>query len=209
MGAEEELADVDRRESAGDALEHHVQPMALGQHRVDERASLMSMRRPLDLSIRSTSSLTMRRVEAQVGQLVATAAGDEDPARVIDPDLLDLGVVEEGLERPEAGDPGDELADHRAVVGDRSHRTGQAQLVVAADDVLGDAAYDEGLALRVDAFAADLLAHLGVEAEHQVVVGVRPRQRLKSVHRHGRAPRSRERAPSRYPALSACKTGVR
>ena len=36
-GAEHELADVDRREAAADALEHDVQPVPLGQHRVDER----------------------------------------------------------------------------------------------------------------------------------------------------------------------------
>ena len=37
-GAEHELADVDRGEAAADALEHDVQAVALGQHRVDERA---------------------------------------------------------------------------------------------------------------------------------------------------------------------------
>ena len=128
------------------------------------------MRRPLDLSIRSTSSLTCAGVEPEVGQLVAPAAGDEDPARVVDPDLLDRRVVEEGLQRPEAGDAGDQLADHRAVVGDRRDRAGEAEVVVVADDVLGDAAYDERLALRVDALAADALAHLPVEPLDEVVV---------------------------------------
>ena len=82
------------------------------------------------------------------------AAGDEDPARVVDPDLLDRGVVEERLQRPEAGDPGDQLADHRVDVGDRRDRAGQAALVVVADHALGDPAYDGGVALRVDALAA-------------------------------------------------------
>ena len=36
-GAYDELADVDRGEAARDALEHDVQPVTLGQHRVDER----------------------------------------------------------------------------------------------------------------------------------------------------------------------------
>ena len=40
-----------------------------------------------------------------VGQLVPAVAGDEHPARLVDPDLLDLGVVEEPLQRTEAGDP--------------------------------------------------------------------------------------------------------
>ena len=57
------------------------------------------MRRPLDLSIRSTSSCTCARAQDQVGQLVPAVAGDEDPARVVDPDLLDGRVVEERLQR--------------------------------------------------------------------------------------------------------------
>ena len=108
---------------------------------------------------------------------MAAAPGDEDPARVVDPHLLDLGVVEERLQRPEAGDPGDQLADHRAVVGDRRDGAGEAAVVVVADDVLGDAAYDERLALRVDALAAHALAHLVVEPLDQLVVGARRRRR--------------------------------
>ena len=100
-----ELADVDRREAAADPLEDDVQPVALGQHRVDERRA-RSSRRPLDLSIRSTSSWTCAASRREVGQLVPTVAGDEDPAGVVDPDLLDLRVVEEGLQRPEARTPG-------------------------------------------------------------------------------------------------------
>ena len=112
-------------------------------------------------------------VEAQVGQLVATPARDEDPTRIVDPDLLHLGVVEERLQRAEARHPGHELADHHVVVGDGSDGPGQAELVVVADDVLGDAAYDEGLALRVDPLTAQPLAHLPVEPLHQLAVGVR------------------------------------
>jgi hypothetical protein len=40
---------------------------------------------------------------------------------------------------------------------------------VVADDVLGDAAYDEGLALRVDTLAPHALAHLQVEPLDEVV----------------------------------------
>ena len=89
--------------------------------------------------------------------------GDEDPARVVDPDLLDRRVVEERLQRAEAGHPGDQLADHRVDVGNRRDRAGQAAVVVVADDALGDPAYEPGVALRVDALAADELAHVLVE----------------------------------------------
>ena len=40
-------------------------------------------------------------------------AGDEHPARLVDPDLLDLGVVEVALQRPEPGHPVEHVADDR------------------------------------------------------------------------------------------------
>ena len=106
---------------------------------------LMSMRRPLDLSIRSTSSSHLRGGEHQVGQLVAAVAGDEDPAGVVDPDLLDGRVVEEGLQRPEAGHPRHQLTDHGVDVGHRGDGAGEAALVVVAHDALGDPADDGGV----------------------------------------------------------------
>ena len=112
-GLEHELADVDRAEPAADALEHHVQPVALGQHRVDERLADVDpptarLQHPLH------QLLHLRGAEHQVGQLVPTVAGDEDPARVVDPDLLDRRVVEVGLQRPEPGHPRHQLAHQRS-----------------------------------------------------------------------------------------------
>ena len=129
----------------------------------------MSIRRPLDFSIRSTSSCTCAGGEHQVGQLVAAVAGDEHPARVVDPDLLHGRVVEVGLQRPEPGDPGDQLAHHRVDVGDRQHRPGQRALVVVAYDALGDPAHERGVALRVDPLAADLVAHPRVERSRRAL----------------------------------------
>lgn len=169
--ADHELADVDRGEAAADALEHHVQPMPVGQHRVDERlaevdAPAAGLEHPLDQLVH------LRGTEHQVGELVPPAPGDEDPARVVDPDLLDLGIVEERLERPEARDPRDELTHHTIRVGHRDHGAGEAALVVAAHDVLGDAAHDTGVALRVDTVRAHPLAHLAVEHLDQLAVRV-------------------------------------
>ena len=139
-----------------------MEPVALGEHGVDEGPTDVdpppaALEHPLD------QLLHLGRGEDQVGQLVATAAGDEDPARVVDPDLLDGRVVEEGLQRTEAGHAGDQLADHRLGVGDRRHGTGQAAVVVGADHGLGQPAYDEGVALRVDTLAAHGLADALVE----------------------------------------------
>lgn len=203
MGAEEELADVDRGEAAGDALQHDVQAVALGQHRVDERradveAAAARLEHPLD------QLGHLRGVEAEVGQLVTPPAGDEDALGRVDPDLLDLRVVEERLQRPEAGDAGQELAHHGVAVGHGRDGAGQAELVVVADDVLGDAAYGEGLALRVDPVAPHPLADLVVEAAHEVVVArpVRGRTVGKAVDGHDRCthfPRSCTREVTRGP----------
>ncbi len=110
--------------------------------------------------------------EHQVCQLVTTVAGDENPARVVDPDLLDRRIVEEGLQRSEPGDPGDQLADDRLGVRDRDDGAGEAALVVVADHALGDAPHHRGVALRVDPFAAHQLADMLVELVDQLSVGV-------------------------------------
>lgn len=101
---------------------------------------------------------------------MAAVAGDEDPAGVVDPDLLDGRVVEERLEWAEARHAGDQLADHRLDVGDRRHLAGEAAVVMGTDDALGDAAYDGGVALRVDGLLPHQLAHVLVQLLDQLVV---------------------------------------
>jgi len=63
-----------------------VQPMALGQHRIDERLaevdpSAARLEHPLD------QFLHLEVVRRGVGQLVPAAAGDEHPGRVVDLEL--------------------------------------------------------------------------------------------------------------------------
>ena len=93
--------------------------------------------------------------------------------RVVDPHLLDRGVVEERLQRPEAGHPGHQLADHRVDVRHRGDLAGEAAVVVGADDALRDASYDGGLALGVDRLAPHQLADVLVELLDEVVVRAR------------------------------------
>src|SRR5262249_43768081 len=113
-------------------------------------------------------------------------------------------VVEEGLERPEAGDPGDQLTDHRLHIGHRRDRSGQAAVVVGADHRLGQATYDERVALRVDTLTAHGLAHPLVERLDRgpgVPVAVR------GDHRHRRSPpRVRDPCLATYDALPAAGT---
>ena len=62
-------------------------------------------------------------------------------------------------------------------IGDRDDGTGQAALVVAAYDVLGDAAHERRVALGVDTLRAHLLAHPRIELLDEVAMRVRTRQR--------------------------------
>ena len=135
------------------------------------------MRRPARLQHPLDQLVDLGAAQDQVGQLVPAVPGDEHPRRVVDPDLLDRGVVEERLERTEPGDPGHQLADDRRRIGHRGHGAGEAALVVVADDTLGDPADDGGVALRVDTLAADGLAHEQVELLDQLPVTIDGRRR--------------------------------
>ena len=106
----------------------------------------------------------------QVGQLLPAVPGHEHPGRVVDPDLLDRRVIEKGLQRTEAGDPGDQLSDQRADVGHGCDHTGQAALVVLANAPLRDPAHQCGITLRVDRLAAHQLAHPLVEHLDELLV---------------------------------------
>ena len=149
-----------------------MQPVSLGQHRVHERladvdAPAAGLQHPLH------ELLHLRGGEHEGGQLVAAVAGHEDPARVVDPDLLDRGVVEERLERPEPRHPGDQLTDHRVDVGHRRDRAGEAAVVVLADHRLRDPPDQAGLALGIHGLAAHHLPHVLVELLDELLVRVR------------------------------------
>ncbi|MGA9583144.1 MAG: hypothetical protein WBR13_14380, partial [Allosphingosinicella sp.] len=93
-----------------------MQAVPVGQHGVDERTTDVDpATRALQHALDQLGHLG--RGQDQVGQLVAPAPGDEDPAGVVDPDLLDLGVVEERLQRSEAGNSGHQLTDDSDRVG--------------------------------------------------------------------------------------------
>jgi hypothetical protein len=59
--------------------------------------------------------------------------GDVD--RLVDPDVLDLGAVEVALQRPEPGDPVEDVADDGLRVTDRRQRRGERPLRVVGHHV--------------------------------------------------------------------------
>ena len=193
-GLQHELADVHRSEVAADALEHDVQPVTGGEHGIDEGlaeidAAAAGLQHPLD------QLLHLRPRQDHVGQLVTAPAGDEDAARLVDPHLLDLGVVQEALQLAEASDARDELVDHSVGVGHRCDDPGQAALVVGADHLLGETAYDDGVGLRVHALAAHQDTQLLVQVTDEVP------ETPRHVHRHATClPLSIEPRNPRHPA---------
>ena len=169
---DDELADVYRAETAADPIEDDVQPVSGREHRVDERSRDVDpaagrLEHPLD------EVTHIGRSQDRRGQLMATVAGDEDALRLVDPDLLDGGVVEIGLQRPEPRHPRDELVDHALRIVHRTYDAGEAALVVGLDGCGGEPTDSRDIGQRVDAAAAYLLAHVCIEQVDGGPVGPR------------------------------------
>ena len=103
---------------------------------------------------------------------MSARAGHEDPARIVDPDLLDRRVVEVALQDSEAGDPGHQLLDDRVVVLDRRDDTGQAALVMLLDHPCGEPPDQARVALRVHPLGTDRGTDLTVERLEKVAVRI-------------------------------------
>jgi hypothetical protein len=106
----------------------------------------------------------LRFVQDGGGELGPTGLGDEDPARLVDPDLLHLWVVEERLQRSHADDPvGDRLGD-LGQVEQEWQVGGVAAFLIVGDDLVDEVADGGRVAVgRVEAAAADQLADLAFD----------------------------------------------
>jgi len=159
---QDELADVDRHVAAGDVGDDDVQAGAIGHGRVDEGGRHVDppsrrAQHPLNQIAELTRGQDGRR------QLAATAAGDEDPTRLIHPDLFDLGVVQVALQRAEARHPVQDVADHGLDVTDGRQRRRQRALGVVGDDVPHKSPNGPRIGERVEAATPDELPHLAVD----------------------------------------------
>ena len=80
-----------------------MEPAPLGQARVDERL------RPVEPPAGARQHplhqlLDLGRAQHDGRELVLAPAGHEHPAGLVDPDLLDLGILEQPGQRPEPAD---------------------------------------------------------------------------------------------------------
>jgi hypothetical protein len=189
-GACNVLADVDGPVAMRDVGDDDVQTFPAGQARVDERAGQVeATARRLEHLLHQVADLA--RGQDGRGELRLAPTGDEDLRWRVDPDLLDLGVVEVLLQRSETGDGVNDRLQRPERVGERRDRPDDAPPVVVGERI-GDEILDApAVADGIDAAAADELADLGLEDGH-------------AFHRHPRLLRRPTRARS-----NACLEGSR
>jgi hypothetical protein len=114
------------------------------------------------------------------GQLGPPGLGDEHLARLVDPDLLDVRVVEVGLERAHADHPVGHRLGHLSGVGERRHGGHQPPFGIVGDHLVDELADGDRVAVaRVEPAPADQLADLVLD---DLVGG------LLVCRRHGRDP---------------------
>jgi len=142
-----------------------VQPFAARQGRVDERARQVEAP-PGGLEHLLDEVAHLRGRQDGRGELGRTAPRDEDLRGRVDPDLLDLRVVEVLLQGPEPGDGVEHRADRARGVAERRHDAQRAAGVVVGEGVGDELVDGRSVAQRVDAATTDQLADLALEDGH-------------------------------------------
>jgi len=138
-------------------------------------------------------------VEDRRRELGAPRAGDEDPARFVDPDLLDGRVVQVLLERPQAGHGVEQFLRDAVGVAEGGDEPGERALVVVVDG-LRDEGTDTGeIGCGVDATAAREFAHLVLQQRDGVVHPVPLRHIPRVPLPHGSGARPCAANPSHAP----------
>src|SRR5215468_5498674 len=122
------------------------------------------------------------------GQLAAPVPGHEHLAGLVDPDLLDLWIVEPPLQRPEASDGVQHGASDLTLVTDGWKRRGQRPVPVVSDDVVDDHSHPVRIAHRVDPATANQLANLRLDDLHGVRHDASPRLSVCTRTLHSRRP---------------------
>ena len=103
-----------------------------------------------------------------------TVAGDEDPARLVDPDLLDLGVLEQRRQGAEAEDPLAQQVD--LVVGERREPAVEVPVAVVGDDLV-DERPERVILVERELAPDEQLAHVGLDLRERAA-GARSRDHL-------------------------------
>ena len=136
-----------------------MQPRAVGERRVDERgtevdAATGALQHPLD----EIAHLGIGQDDLRA--LGHPVACDEDRVWRVDPDLLDLGVVEVGLQRPKPRERRDELARGLGLVGEKGHGAAECPLAVPAHLVVNVPCRELRVGAQICAVASHPLPNL-------------------------------------------------
>jgi len=153
----------------GDIGDDDMEPGAVAEGRVDERAGQVDPA-PTGPEHQLDQVVDVLLAEDGGGQLWPSGLGHEHLAGLVDPDLLDVRVVEERLERAHADHPVGHRLGHLAGVVQRRHAGHQPALGVVDDHLVDELADGDPVAVaRVEAAPPDQLADL---AFHDLVGGL-------------------------------------
>ncbi len=136
-----------------------MQARPVGQRGVDERrADVDTTPRALEHPLDQVAHLPVTESERAV--LGDAVAGDEDTVGGVDPDLLDLRIVQEGLERTEARQARDHLPRGLDLIAEQRHGAAERELAVPTDLVPNEASHERRVGGQVGALPSDAVADL-------------------------------------------------
>jgi len=167
VGLHHELANIDVPVPAGYVGDHHVQPRPVGQGRINERRrevdpATRGLEHPFDQVAHLVSG------QDRVGQLSRAPARNEDLARLVDPDLLDRGIIEIRLQWPETGDCIEDALGRLAQVRKGREPAMQRALVVVGHRVVNQLTHLLQITGGIQLGTPDQLPHLALDGAYGV-----------------------------------------
>gem|GEM_PF-3295354 len=161
------LADVDAPVFARHIGNDGVQALTAGKARIDERRTQVESS-PGDLQHVLHEVTDLRISEDGGRQLAHAATRDKHLRRPVDPDLLDLGVIEILLKRPQPRNVRKHGACSVGPVADWRHDPRERLLIPVSEHLIDEVAHHAGVANRVDPAASNLFAHAGLDQNDRV-----------------------------------------
>lgn len=162
VGPHHVLADVDREVRARDVGDHDVEPLPARQPCVDERAGQVEPPAGgLEHPFHQVAHLLGGQDRA--GQLGDAAPGDVHVRRRIDPDLLDLRIVQVRLQRSQPANSVMDLPDNFGHVWQLEENAARGAVRIVRSGLLHELGEPLRFGHRVHATTPDELAHLALQ----------------------------------------------
>ena len=137
-GPRDELADVHRPVPAGDVRDDHVQAGTVGQLAVNEGlGKVQAASGGLEHALHQRRDLGLRKPDG--GQLGGSSTRSRNLVGSVDPDFLDVGIIQQRLEGAESGDCVHDPAPGQAQFPQRRQHPQQGSFVIVADHLVHQA----------------------------------------------------------------------